>query len=199
MIEAASNYRKVVTRWIIERAMEIHPSQKVFWLLAISTICFPIALLEPIFTLSMGTGDVLLDALIEQFYPGFTSSKPISVLGGIAHLYGDRNGITDFLIATVLLFFCVFFPAIKLFLSWRVYWSFLRDRQEKLKSLIERLESVGPWSMMDVFVVSLLVICFKSFPGSTNLSAGLGYYLFLTTVVSNMMALRLLMVPMKSH
>jgi len=145
-------------------------------------VTLPFALLLPLFTFSPSLGDPLVDGIYDYAEPGSLTPKTYSVLGGIAQLFKDG----DVVVAIVLLFFSVFFPAVKLALLWGVL--FRPDPSKK--RLIRRLESLGPWSMADVFVVSVMLLAFKSFPGGTTFSVQRGYYLFLASVVLSLLATR---------
>jgi paraquat-inducible protein A len=149
-------------------------------LAAVATVAFPLAVLLPFFTFSPSFGDVMMDAAYEYLNPGSLDPMTYSVLGGIAKLFSDG----DVVVAVVLLLFSVLFPAVKLALLWGVL---VRPHPDKL-SLVRVLETLGPWSMADVFVVSVLLLAFKSFPGGTIFAIQLGYYIFLASVVASLVA-----------
>lgn len=145
---------------------------------AVATATFPLALLLPLFTLQPSLGDPLIDAIWEEAQPGSTEPKTYSVISGIGRLYEDG----DTVIAFVLLLFSVIFPAAKLTLLWSILF-----RPKSINTrLLRFLEALGPWSMADVFVVSVMLLAFKSFPGGTSFTVEPGYYLFLTSVVAGM-------------
>ncbi len=149
-------------------------------LAAVATVTFPLAVLLPFFTLSPSFGDVMVDAILAYLFPGSTDPRTYCVLGGIAALFMDG----DVVVAVVLLLFSVLFPSVKLALLWGVLF---RPQRPKL-SLVRKLEALGPWSMADVFVVSVLVVAFKGFPGGTAFTIEIGYYVFLVSVVTGLLA-----------
>jgi hypothetical protein len=149
-------------------------------LAAVSTATFPFALLLPFFSFSPSLGEVMVDALLDYVWPGSLDPTTYSVLGGIARLFAEG----DVVVAVVLLFFSVFFPAVKLALLWGVL---IWPNHAKL-SLIRGLKMLGPWSMADVFVVSVLVVAFKGFPGGTTFTIQIGYYIFLISVITGLLA-----------
>jgi hypothetical protein len=162
-------------------------------LAAVASVLLPFGLLEPIFTVVPSLGDPLLDAGWEEVTPGATLPHSFSVLGGIAKLYEGQSNFGDSVVATVLLLFSVFFPAVKLVLTWRLLAEIGSDpaRSDAMQLSIQqkslrRLEAVGPWSMADVFVISVMLLAFKSFPGATTFTIESGYYLFLLCVVSSL-------------
>jgi paraquat-inducible protein A len=50
------------------------------------------------------------------------------------------------------------------------------------------MEKLGKWSMLDVFVIASLVVCFKGFPGGTHIQVQWGIYLFALSVLLSMLA-----------
>jgi paraquat-inducible protein A len=149
-------------------------------LATVATVTFPLAVLYPFFTLKPSLGDPLVDGVYDYADPGSMAPKTYSVLSGIARLFTDG----DMVIAIVLLLFSVFFPAVKLALLWGVLaWPGPRSGR-----LVRGLETLGPWSMADVFVVSVMLLTFKSFPGGTTFVIEPGYYLFLSSVLTGLFA-----------
>lgn len=149
-------------------------------LAGVATFAFPPAVLAPFFTFSPSLGDLLLDAAYEYADPGSMDPKTYSVVGGIALLFTEG----DIVVALVLSLFSVLFPAGKLVLLWQI----LARPKPANQHWIRRLETLGPWSMADVFVVSVMLIAFKSFPGGTTFKVEMGYYFFLVSVVTSLIA-----------
>jgi hypothetical protein len=105
-------------------------------------------------------------------------AQPYSVIGGIITLCKDG----DIWIAMVLFLFSVVFPICKLGAScWLI-----RCHDETPLRYLNLLKTLGPWSMLDVFVVAITVLAFKSFPGGTRVTVGVGYHLFLCSVLLGM-------------
>lgn len=103
-----------------------------------------------------------------------------SVLTGIeALLRGDGPWI-----GAILLTFSVFFPVAKL-IALRVA---LRERRHGLPANRAHglLAKVGKYSMADVFVVALLVVASKSFPGGTRVHLRWGLYAFAASALLTM-------------
>ena len=92
-----------------------------------------------------------------------------SLLDGIRRLLGG-DGIW---IGIVLLVFSVLFPIAKLVA--------VRMRSKHLANL-------GKYSMVDVFVVALIVVISKSFPGGTDVSVEWGIYPFAGAALLTMVA-----------
>jgi uncharacterized paraquat-inducible protein A len=142
-----------------------------------SLLCLWAGLTLPFFWMvpSFGGGPVWNEILSALFGDAFRP-KSYSVLGGIHSLW--QHG--DWGIALVIAGFSVLLPTCKIFV---ILW-LLIARSEKVKERYVRLvKAIGPWSMLDVFVVSFLVIVFKDFPGGTRVIVDSGYYVFLASVV----------------
>jgi hypothetical protein len=156
-------------------------------LAAAATVSFPPAVLFPLFSFQPRLYDPLPEAIVSFVQPGEFDAKTPSVLGGIASMFTDgiaEDKIGDVTVAVVLALFSVFFPAIKLALLWGIL---VRPGTTNIRAL-RRLESLGPWSMADVFVISVGLLMFKSFPGGSTFAVETGYYLFLLSVVCGLLA-----------
>jgi paraquat-inducible protein A len=82
-------------------------------------------------------------------------SNEYSVFSGIVGLFRDGQ----YLLSGVLLVFSILFPTLKLAVLW-VLWSF-RMSPNRRRAWLERLATLGKWSMLDVFVVAILVVAAK--------------------------------------
>ncbi len=128
-------------------------------------------------------GDHILQEIFELIFEQRFDPQDYSVLSGIFFLY-EEGGFSNWTIATVLLLFSVAFPTAKL-----VNLALLvRRPPHTAKSRLDWLTKLGPWSMADVFVVSLTVLAFKAFPGGTRIYVAIGYYFFLASVLLAMAA-----------
>ena len=78
-----------------------------------------------------------------------------SVLSGIQNLYDDKQ----YFLAFIIFFFSIVFPVIKL-CSLGILWV-VRLKEEHQKSILYWLELLGKWSMLDVFVVAVIVVSVK--------------------------------------
>jgi paraquat-inducible protein A len=119
--------------------------------------------------------------------------QTFSVLGGIGSLYGHG----EFGLATIILAFSVLFPVIKnvtlLVLS-------ANDQSPKPGEGLNRLKAAalwflttfGSWSMLDVFVVAVIVVSFKGFPGGTRIVRHWGLFCFAASVLCTMTAAALI-------
>ena len=147
---------------------------------SVATVTFPLAVLLPFFTLSPSFGDVMVDAILAYLFPGSTDPRTYCVLGGIAALFMDGDVVVAVRSVAILGLIPVRQARLALGRS-------IPTPAPKL-SLVRKLEALGPWSMADVFVVSVLVVAFKGFPGGTAFTIEIGYYVFLVSVVTGLLA-----------
>ena len=117
------------------------------------------------------------------FFPFFHVTKfwvfgsAVSVVGGIITLF--REG--EYFLFTVLTLFTLVFPAIKLGLL-AIIWLEREHDLAKVRRLHGWVESLGKWSMLDVFVVAILIVAMKS-AAVAEIHLGAGLYLFTFSVV----------------
>jgi hypothetical protein len=137
-------------------------------------------LLLPLFSVQPSLGGPIIDGLLGYIDPDSMDTKTTSILGGVTLLWQDD----DIALALLILVFSVAFPCAKLALLWgSVFIPAVRESR-----LLRILKAIGPWSMLDIFVVAVTVLAFKSFPGGTRFRVEVGFYLFLVSVVASMFA-----------
>ena len=98
-----------------------------------------------------------------------------SILGGILTMI--KNGSTG--IGVLLFLFSVLFPIWKL--ATFIYYTY-RTKKSPSKSLRLAL-NLGKYSMLDVFVLALLVIAVKGLPGGSRMDLEAGVYFFTASVL----------------
>lgn len=104
-----------------------------------------------------------------------------SIVSGIWQLYLER----EYVLFAILALFTLAMPVVKLGL---LFYAWNRPRTAHERSL-RWMEMVGKWSMLDVFVVAVLIMSVKLGPlATTDLHYGL--YLFSASVVMIMIASR---------
>jgi paraquat-inducible protein A len=122
------------------------------------------------------------------FFPFFHVTKfwvfasSVSVVGGIFTLF--REG--EFFLFAVLTLFTLVFPCVKLGLL-AVIWLERRHDLARVRRLHGWVESLGKWSMLDVFVVAILIVAMKS-AAVADIHVGSGLYLFTFSVVATQLA-----------
>ena len=125
-------------------------------------------------------GDGFFERLVRLFVSSDLEPRQFSLVGGIWHLFAER----ELFIGGVILLFSVVFPLAKLAAIIRA----VHLGPEASARHLKMVESLGKWSMVDVFVIASLVICFKGFPGGTHIQVQWGIYVFAVSVVLTMLA-----------
>ena len=122
------------------------------------------------------------------FFPFFHVTKlwvfddAVSVVGGIITLFHEG----EYFLFTVLTLFTLVFPCVKLGLL-GVIWLEREHDLAKVLRLHAWVESLGKWSMLDVFVVAILIVAMKS-AGVADIHIGIGLYLFTFSVIATQFA-----------
>lgn len=122
------------------------------------------------------------------FFPFFHVTKfwvfndAVSVVGGIITLF--REG--EYFLFAVLTLFTLVFPSIKLGLL-AVVWLERAHDLARVRRLHGWVESLGKWSMLDVFVVAILVVAMKS-AAVARIQIGPGLYFFTFSVIATQFA-----------
>jgi paraquat-inducible protein A len=122
------------------------------------------------------------------FFPFFHVTKfwvfddAVSVVGGIITLF--REG--EYFLFAILTLFTLCFPCIKLGLL-AVVWLEREHDLAKVRRLHHWVESIGKWSMLDVFVVAILIVAMKS-AAVAEIHIGSGLYLFTFSVIATQFA-----------
>lgn len=99
-----------------------------------------------------------------------------SVLTGITGLFADK----EYFLSAILFFFCLVFPIVKLATLWYM-WQFKVGEAARLKAL-EWLGWLGKWSMLDVFVVAILIVAVKLGP-MASVRPREGVYIFAVAII----------------
>ncbi len=108
----------------------------------------------------------------------------VSILTGAYRLL--ESG--DYLIFLVIVVFTVVLPVGKLVIAY-VAWAWLNVTEARVQRALGWIETLGRWSMLDVFVAALLVVVIKlSLFSDVEIHAGL--YVFVLAVILSMIAVR---------
>ena len=110
----------------------------------------------------------------------FTGSY--SILAFIHELYEQGY----YVICSAIAVFSVIFPLLKLIQATRLWW-FVDHRSVRLSQALNRLEMLGKWSMVDVFVVAVGIVVATS-TQLANMTPRIGIYLFGMSVLVGMVA-----------
>ncbi len=108
---------------------------------------------------------LLIFASAASLYTGFQlpvltvkklwEKNTFSILSGIHNLWMGKHHF----LAGLIFFFSVIFPVVKLLFLALIWFMKLRDEQRR--QLLFYLETLGRWSMLDVFVAAVLVVTVK--------------------------------------
>ena len=157
------------------------------------TVLVPAALLISMVLLFIGLSLPLLKTQQQFFWKKWENSY--SVWAGVVAL--SHQG--DYVLASVLFFFSIVFPLAKL-ISLAVIW-FVKLREDQRAALLHWLGLLGKWSMLDVFVVAILIVLVKLGP-LAKVEPRTGVYFFTAAIVASMLTTmyvtRLARTPLRS-
>jgi paraquat-inducible protein A len=106
----------------------------------------------------------------------FIFDKTVSLLESIQILYIQKQTA----LAIIVSLFSVVFPLLKLILLAAI-WFLIKD-DHKIKKWLFRIEVVGNWSMLDVFVIAITIVAIK-LSGLGSMKVEYGLYLFALSVI----------------
>ncbi|MDP3702799.1 MAG: paraquat-inducible protein A [Candidatus Omnitrophota bacterium] len=138
----------------------------------------PAALLLSTVLLFIGLSLPLLEAKQRFLWKKWESSY--SVWAGVQALWHQA----DYVLAAVLFFFCIVFPLVKL-AALAVLW-YVKLAEAQRTALLHWLGLLGKWSMLDVFVVAILIVLVKLGP-MANVTPQSGVYVFCAAIVASML------------
>ena len=149
-------------------------------LIAASAVLLGVGLAGPCMSVEPAFGG--LDGWVRLLKPNLTRATHYSVVGGITTLI--HNG--SIALGVLLLAFSVVFPTIKL----AVMSAATAALSDGFSSgpLMKLAHHAGKFSMLDVFVVGLIVLAIKGMPGGTRVTLGWGVAFFAASVLLSMVA-----------
>ncbi len=156
----------------------------IFLLLILSSFTLGIGIFAPTMQteprLTLYDGDYT--EVMTLLFPEEFKNSSFSIIEGISHMWsaGSKG------IAALIFGFSIVFPILKLLILWLAT---LRLCEEKCpgKSL-KLVEKLGKFSMVDVFVISVLIVTVKGLPGGSQIHADWGLYVFALSVVLSIIA-----------
>lgn len=140
---------------------ELHPKR----------IDVPLSILLAAVLLSIGLSLPLMKVQQMVFW-----KSEYSVIQGVLELL--KHG--DYVLSLILFFFCVIFPIVKLLVLWILWEAKLTD--EKRQQFLKWLALLGKWSMLDVFVVAIIIVLVKLGPLAKT-EAQVGVYVFAAAIL----------------
>lgn len=111
-------------------------------------------------------------------------TERVSILEGCLQLWAEG----EYFLFAVIVLFTIVFPLVKLALALHLWYRADVGRQRLQRSL-DWIESLGRWSMLDVFAVALVVVAVQiSIVSDVSVHAGI--YVFTAAVVLSMVTVR---------
>lgn len=156
----------------------------IYTLLILASFTLGIGLLAPTMQteprLSLYDGDYT--EVMNLLFPEEFKVSSYSIVDGISLMWnGGSKGI-----AALIFGFSVVFPILKILILWLASIR-LSDERCPGKSL-KIVEKLGKFSMIDVFVISVLIVTVKGLPGGSLIHAEWGLYVFAVSVVLSIIA-----------
>ncbi len=141
-------------------------------------VIVPVALLVSICLLLAALSLPLMHVRQQLLWKSWQSSY--SVWTGVLALWEQH----EYLLAAVLFFFSMVFPFIKL-AALAALW-YVKLGQGQRARVLHWLGLLGKWSMLDVFVVSILIVLVKLGP-LANVEPRSGVYVFASAILASML------------
>jgi len=145
------------------------------FLLLFSNVLFAVGLFAPCMVISPGFGE--LSSLLVMLKPEIGASKSLSIFGGIIELFSSGS----YFVGSIILLFSVVFPIWKFSVCWSsLSLVYLAKSPESYLSSIDKL---GKYSMIDIFVIALLLLAIKGLPGGTSVHLSWGVLAFALSII----------------
>lgn len=145
-----------------------------FW--ATTIICFVVGISKPAFVMNITLGSLWIDMIAESLLGGGFGETKLSIIDSVWKLITDKDFGNIFL-GFLIMLFSIVFPGFKYTL---LIIAFLRSNET---DWTKKILKYGYWSMLDVFVVAVLVVSFKGFTGGSRIIPMIGIYFFAASVV----------------
>jgi paraquat-inducible protein A len=117
---------------------------------------------------------------VKALIPHFDRTETISIAGGILALLGDGK----YFVAAIILTFSVLFPLWKLGVIWHSLNAV--EAGGRLDRQLHVIEKLGKFSMVDIFVIALLVLAVKGLPGGSAVTLHWGVIAFAASALISM-------------
>ncbi len=102
----------------------------------------------------------------------------VSAIRGILILFEEG----EYFLFVIIGFFTVVFPSSKIALLAVIWWN-RRSAAQTIRRLQIWVSHLGKWSMLDVFVVALLLVFIRTATGAAEMTVGIGLYLFSAAIL----------------
>ena len=143
-----------------------------------TTLLLGLGVFGPCLEIVPGFGEY--SPLVRVLKPDLTEPTRFSLYSGITHMALGGNGW----LAALVFAFSVLFPVAKV----SVYWVAANDspRHPTFKKAFRLAAHLGKFSMVDAFVIALLVVVIKGLPGNTQVRLQWGFWCFCLSVITSL-------------
>ena len=147
-------------------------------LILVATLLLGLGIFGPCLRIVPGFGEY--SPIIRVLKPDLTAPTSFSIHQGIVQMAQGGNQ----LLAALVFAFSVLFPIAKV----TVYWIAANDTPQHptFKKAFRMANTLGKFSMVDVFVIALLVIAIKGLPGNTQVHLQWGFWCFCVSVIASL-------------
>jgi paraquat-inducible protein A len=111
----------------------------------------------------------------------FVFSRSFSILGSLDALWRAD----EYLLFAAVGLFSVVFPIVKLS-ACLALWLFADGAGDRLDALLTWIDALGRWSMLDVFLLAILLVTIRS--AGVGVHTEIGLYLFAAAVIASILA-----------
>ena len=155
--------------------------RKLRFLVLLSSFLLGIGISAPSMTVVPNYGN--LSGIIKVFQPDLAQTQSFSILEGVWQLLVAES-LGNIFVGSLLLLFSILFPLWKLgILSSSI--GALSRSECPMRGLF-LVEKLGKFSMIDIFVMALLVVAIKGLPGGTEVQINWGLAAFAASVLISM-------------
>lgn len=143
------------------------------WLVNIAVVCLGLGIMLPVMRIDANGGG------IKGFIMAFITPGPssYSILSSVWTLI--KNGVVlDILLASIIFIFSVVFPILKL----GVFYHKLNDGNLN-RGISALVHKWGRFSMLDVYIVAILILTIRTLPGGAQIKPSWGIILFTISVL----------------
>ena len=115
------------------------------------------------------------------FFFIYVSGKPVSIVSGLWQFLVEGN----YILFVLIFVFTLSFPLFKFYILFKLC-IYSNKNMYKTQALARRLAHVGKWSMLDVFVVAVLIVAVK-IRSIAKVEVHYGLYVFATAILLSML------------
>ena len=120
-------------------------------------------------------------SLVLMLKPKLGEPVSMSLLGGILQLFSDGK----YFLSAIIFLFSVVFPMWKLSILW---WAAIAlDYNLSPEPKLKLLEKIGKFSMLDIYVMAVLILAIKGLPGGTAVTINWGLYAFAISILFSLL------------